>query len=193
VVQQVEGSPAGALPQAGTSSGGENHNTRHRAARQFGHEQLDIAKGKIQWVSGFKQLWRITMTTLKSVAIIAALLAGGTSLAIAQNGASANSKGTSRTATSAASALHGTDTVILSVAQRSAVWNDLSKQATNQNAVGFDATIGTFVPNTVKIEPIPSKVTASNPSLRPYGFAMVDQKLVIVDPSNKVIANVLTK
>ena len=133
------------------------------------------------------------MTTLKNVAIIAALVAGGT-LAIAHNGASANSKGVaSRTAASASTTLHGTDTVILSTAQRSAVWNDLSKQATNQNAADFDATIGTFVPNTVKIEPIPSKVAATNPSLRPYGFAMVDRKLVIVDPSNKVIADVLTK
>jgi hypothetical protein len=34
-----------------------------------------------------------------------------------------------------------------SAAQRSAVWNDLSKEATNQNASGFDATIGTFVPS----------------------------------------------
>ena len=148
--------------------------------------------GKIRWVSGLKQLWRTTMTTLKNVAIIAALLAGGT-LAIAQNGASANSKGASRTAASASTARHGTDTVILSTAQRSAVWNDLSRQATNQNAADFDATIGTFVPNTVKIDPIPSQVAATNPSLRPYGFAMVDRKLVIVDPSNKVIDDVLTK
>jgi hypothetical protein len=133
------------------------------------------------------------MTTLKSMAITAALLAGGTALAMANNGPSANSKGTSGKPTSAATAMHGTDTVILSAAQRSAVWKDLSKQATNQSAAGFDATIGTFVPNTVKIEPIPSKVTADNPSLRPYDFAMVDKKLVIVDPSNKVIANVLTK
>jgi hypothetical protein len=170
------------------------------------------------------------MTTLKSFAIAAALLAGGTSLAIAQNspqtppatgGAVAGSpaapvpshatkcvgirqglaecrkmhtsKGTSGTATSAATALHGTDTVILSAGQRSAAWNDLSKQATNQNVAGFDATIGTFVPKTVKIEPIPSKVTADNPSLRPYYFAMVDHKLVIVDPANKVIADVVTK
>jgi hypothetical protein len=72
-------------------------------------------------------------------------------------------------------------------------WNDLSKQATNQNAAGFDATIGTFVPKTVKIEPMPSKTAASVPSLRPYDFAMVGHKLVIVDPSNKVIADVLTK
>jgi len=173
------------------------------------------------------------MTTLKNFAIVAALLAGGTSLAMAQNGPqtptatggaagnpaapapsatkhhcvgirhglvecrtthmSANSKGTSETAASEATTLHGTDTVILSAAQRRAVWNDLSKQATNQNAAGFDATIGTFVPNTIKIEPIPSNVTAKDPALRPYDFAMVDHKLVIVDPTNKVIANVLTK
>jgi len=94
---------------------------------------------------------------------------------------------------SAATAMHGTDTVILSAAQRRAVWNDLSKQATNQNASGFDATIGTFMPNTVKIEPMPSNVTANNPSLRPYDYAMVDHKLVIVDPTNKVIADVLSK
>jgi len=55
------------------------------------------------------------------------------------------------------------------------------------------AEIGTFVPNTVKIEPMPSKVTANNPSLQPYDFAMVNHKLVIVDPSNKVIADVLSK
>jgi Protein of unknown function (DUF1236) len=96
---------------------------------------------------------------------------------------------------SAATALHGTDTVILSAAQRRAVWNDLSKQATNQNVSGFNAVTGTFVPNTVKtkVQPIPSKLTAMNPSLRPYDFAMVNHKLVIVDPTNNVIADVLTK
>jgi hypothetical protein len=97
------------------------------------------------------------------------------------------------TMASAATAMHGTDTVILSAAQRSAVWKDLSKQAANQNASGFNARIGTFVPKSVKIEPMPSNVTANNPELRPYGFAMVGNKLVIVDPANKVIADVLTK
>jgi hypothetical protein len=96
------------------------------------------------------------------------------------------------TTASAATAMHASDTVILSAAQRSSVWNDLSKQATNQSAAGFDATIGTFVPSSVKIEPIPSKTAADIPSLQPYDFAMVGHKLVIVDPSNKVIADVLT-
>jgi hypothetical protein len=172
------------------------------------------------------------MTTLKSFALVAALVAGGTSLAIAQNGPqtppvtsgaagnaaapsgatkhncagirhglvecrtmhmAANGKGKSETAAPAATTLHGTDTVILSAAQRRAIWNDLRKQTTNQKAAGFDATIGTFMPNTVKVEPIPSNVKANNSSLRPYDFAMVDHKLVIVDPSNNVIADVLTR
>jgi hypothetical protein len=174
------------------------------------------------------------MSSLKSFMIVAALLTGGTSLAIAQSGRptppaagatagnpapalkrqcvgirhgltecrtmqksansnSANSNGTSQMATSPTTPLHGSDTVILSAAQRRAVRNDLTKQASNQNVAGFDAAIGTFVPNNVKIEPMPSKVTANNPSLRPYGFAMVDHKLVIADPSNKVIADVLSK
>lgn len=94
---------------------------------------------------------------------------------------------------SGATAMHPSDTIILSAAQRRAVWNDINKQATNHNAAGFDATVGTFVPGTVKIEQMPSKVAANIPSLRPYDFAMVDHKLVIVDPSNKVIADVLTK
>jgi hypothetical protein len=55
---------------------------------------------------------------------------------------------------SAATAMNGTDTVILSAAQRDAVWSDLSKQATNQSASGFDAMTGTFVPSSVRIEPI---------------------------------------
>jgi hypothetical protein len=161
------------------------------------------------------------MATLKSFAIVAALLAAGTSMAIAQNGPAASapsgankqqcagirqgltecrtthmaatSRGTAQTAASAVTPMHGSDTVILSAAQRRTVWNDLSKQATNQNAAGFEATTGTFVPNTVKIEPVPGKVAAGVPSLQPYDFAMVDHSLVIVDPTNKVIADVVTK
>lgn len=141
------------------------------------------------------------MTAPKSLMIVAALLAGGTSLALAQNApatpapshATKPMAATGNASSKTATALHGSDTVILSAAQRKTVWNDLSKQASNQNAAGFDATTGTFVPKTVKIKPIPNKLTANIPSLRPYDFAMVDHKLVIVDPTNKVIADVVTK
>jgi hypothetical protein len=131
------------------------------------------------------------MTTLKSFAMVAALLAAGTSLAPAQNTPSAS--GGSQKAASPGNATHGTDTVILSATQRRALWNDLSKQATNQSASGYEAQIGTFMPGSVKIEPIPGKAAANNPQLRPYDYAMVDHDLVIVDPANKVIADVVRK
>jgi hypothetical protein len=145
------------------------------------------------------------MTTMKSLTVLAALLAGGTSLAVAQNGPATGAEQpiakhrcvgirqglTECSTTQANSNMAGSDTVILSAAQRRAVWNDLIKQATNQNAAGFDATIGTFVPKSVKIEPIPSNATANNPELRPYDYAMVGHHLVIVDPANKVIVDVL--
>jgi hypothetical protein len=166
------------------------------------------------------------MTTMKSFAMVAALLAGGTSLALAQNTPSvsggaaspsqsaklncvgarhgvvechntkqmaANADSASGKAASSAGAVHGTDTVILSAVQRRALWNDLGKQAANQNASGFEAQTGTFVPGSVEIEPMPGKAAANNPQLRPYDYAMVDHDLVIVDPANKVIADVVKK
>jgi hypothetical protein len=166
------------------------------------------------------------MSSLKSFAMVAALLAGGTSLALAQTtpsatgGAagkqsavkhncvgvrhgmvechnkthlSANGNSASQKTASPASSMHGTDTVILSAAQRRSLWNELGKQATNQSASGFEAQTGTFVPKSVKIEPIPGKAAANNSQLQPYDYAMVDHNLVIVDPANKVIADVVKK
>lgn len=166
------------------------------------------------------------MTTLKSIAMVAALLAGGSSLALAQTAPSetggaanpsqvtkrncvgvrhgmvechntkqmaANGNSASEKAASSGNAAHGTDTVILSAAQRRTLWGDLGKQATNQSASGFEPQIGTFVSGSVKIEPIPGKAAANNPQLRPYDYAMVDHDLVIVDPTNKVIADVVKK
>lgn len=161
------------------------------------------------------------MAIVKSLAIVAALLAGGTSMAIAQNGPAAsapsgaaqkncagirngmvecstapvpeNSKGTPLNPASTAIRMHGSDTVILSDSQRKMVWNELSKQATNQTAPGFAAATGTFVPDSVKIERVPDTVATDVPSLQPYSFAMVDHSLLIVDPTNKVIADVVTQ
>ncbi|MGC2076646.1 MAG: DUF1236 domain-containing protein [Xanthobacteraceae bacterium] len=167
------------------------------------------------------------MTTLKSFAMVAALLAGGTSVALAQTSPSAtggaagnqsaaakqncvgvrhglvechnakhmaaNGSSASDKAATQSSGMHGSDTVILSAAQRRALWNDLSKQATNQSSSGFEAQIGTFLPKSVKIEPIPGKAAANNPQLQPYDYAMVDHNLVIVDPTSNVIADVVKK
>ena len=64
----------------------------------------------------------------------------------------------------------------------------------NQNTPpGFDAIVGAKVPNTIVIAPVTAQAGSDVPVLKPYSFAMVQKKLVIVNPSNRKIANVIAQ
>lgn len=84
------------------------------------------------------------------------------------------------------------DSLNLSSAQQETAWKDLD-HATDQKApAGFDAAIGTKIPTTIKISAMPSKATSDVSQLRPYDFAKVRDKLLIVNPSDRMIAEVIT-
>jgi hypothetical protein len=86
------------------------------------------------------------------------------------------------------------DTLSLSKTQRKMVWNDLHRQATEQKTPpSFRPTVGSTVPSTIEIAPVPSKAATDIPWLRPYDFAMVQGKLLIVNPSNKKVAAVVAE
>jgi Protein of unknown function (DUF1236) len=117
-----------------------------------------------------------------SVALAAGLLMAGVSAASAAGMSQSNS-----------TMSQPTDTLSLTSAQQKMVWNDLHGQATEQKAPsGFNATIGAIVPSTVKTEPVPSKAATSVPALKSFNFAMVDGKLLIVNPSDKKIVDVIS-
>ena len=64
---------------------------------------------------------------------------------------------------------------------------------TAQNAPsGFNATVGAIVPSTLKIEPVSNKLASAVPAVKAYDFAMVKGKLLIVNPSDKKIVEVIT-
>jgi hypothetical protein len=84
------------------------------------------------------------------------------------------------------------DTLNLTSAQRKMAWKDLSTEDSQNLPSGFDTTTGSVVPNAFKIEPVPSKAARDVPALTPYDFAMVQGKLLIVNPSDKKIADVIT-
>jgi hypothetical protein len=85
------------------------------------------------------------------------------------------------------------DTLGLTSAQQKLVWRDLNGQATNQNAPsGFQPMVGAVVPSSIKIEPVPTKAATDIPSLKPYDFAMVQGKVLIVNPADKKVADVIT-
>lgn len=85
------------------------------------------------------------------------------------------------------------DTLKLTSAQQKEAWRDLSSQASNQNSPsGFQPAVGSVVPTSIKLEPVPSKSTANIPALRSYDFAKVQGKLLIVNPTDKKIADMIT-
>ena len=119
-----------------------------------------------------------------SVAVAAALLLSGVSAASA---ASHMTKG-------AGGATTAGDTLALSATQQKEVWKDLSRHATNQTAPsGFNATVGTAIPSGISLYPLPRQAARDVPAVKPYRFAMLQNKVLIVNPSDKKIADVVAK
>jgi len=124
---------------------------------------------------------------MKSAAIVLA------AAMIVTGAAAASAASMSQSSSGSTMARPANDTLDLTSTQRKTAWNDLSKSAAKQNEQkGFNARVGIVVPATLKIEPVPSSVATSIPRLRPYDFAMVEGKLVIVNPSDKKIVEVIT-
>ena len=65
------------------------------------------------------------------------------------------------------------------------------RAADQQLPPGFSASVGWVLPNSVRIEPITRKAVRDVPVLRPYDFAIVHGTLVIVNPSDRIIAEVI--
>jgi Protein of unknown function (DUF1236) len=128
---------------------------------------------------------------------IAVVAAGSATARDKMNAPAANAPSTtspSANTTNAKPSAQTSDALALSDAQRQAAWQDLYMDSLNQSTPpGFDAVVGATVPNTIVIVPVTAQAGSDVPALKPYSFAMVQKKLVIVNPSNRKIANVIAQ
>lgn len=86
------------------------------------------------------------------------------------------------------------DTLSLTSSQQKTAWRDLYTPSLNQKApAGFHATIGAIVPSSMTTASVPRKAASDVPSLKPYDFAMLQKKLLIVNPADRKIAEVITQ
>ena len=119
------------------------------------------------------------------LALAAALLLAGVTAASAAG--MANSSANSKAASSTSGSL------TLSAAQQKTAWKDLYMGSLNQKApAGFTAKIGAVLPKGVTAAPVTAKAAQAVPALKSYDFATVQKKLVIVNPSDRTIADVIT-
>jgi hypothetical protein len=86
------------------------------------------------------------------------------------------------------------DNLTLSRSQQRTAWKDLGKQASNQTAPSnFKASVGATIPGDITIQAVPAKVAARVSSLKPYDFALLNNKLVIVNPNDKKVVDVISR
>ena len=86
------------------------------------------------------------------------------------------------------------DSLSLTPSQERTAWRDLGKQATSQTApTNFTAAVGATIPGDIALRSVPAKVAAHVSSLKPYDYALLQGKLLIVNPGNKKIVDVINR
>jgi Protein of unknown function (DUF1236) len=130
---------------------------------------------------------------LHLIAIAAALTAGIGAASAADTHSMSNTMSNTPMSKTSAMQSMAKDNLTLTRSQQRTAWRDLGKQASNQTAPSnFTASVGATIPGDVTIKAVPAKVAARVSSLKPYDFARLNDKLVIVNPNDKEVVDVIT-
>jgi hypothetical protein len=86
------------------------------------------------------------------------------------------------------------DHLNLTATQRHELWQSLSKQAAKESApAGFTAKVGEAVPSLIKLQSLHSNLSSQIPAVKSYAYALLQDELLIVDPSSKKIVDIITQ
>jgi hypothetical protein len=83
------------------------------------------------------------------------------------------------------------DTLALSRQEQQAVWNDLRGIPSEDGPANFRPSITSAVPSTVQVRAVRGKAAGDVPTLSAYDFAKVQHKLLIINPRDMMIAEVI--
>jgi hypothetical protein len=84
------------------------------------------------------------------------------------------------------------DMLLLTPSQKTTAWRDLHRRGIHQYASpGFYPMDRWVLPDSVQIRPVPRRAARDVRALRSYDFAIVQGSLLIVNPSDKKIVEVI--
>ena len=82
----------------------------------------------------------------------------------------------------------------LTTAQQRLAWKDVERTAMAQKApADFTPRVGATVPNDVALKAVPAKLGRQVSTLKPYDYALLKHELLIVDPGNKKVVDVINR
>lgn len=80
---------------------------------------------------------------------------------------------------------------LLSPEQRSAIYAEVIKDPSKSSPQRFSAVVGADVPPMIELYALPDDATAIVPAVKLYKYTMVDDKVVVVDPTKMRIVDVI--
>ena len=82
---------------------------------------------------------------------------------------------------------------VLTGAQEQLLWQRIGRNAsTTTGPSGLIAAVGATLPASVALHALPATVTRQIPAVRPYKYAMLGKALLIINPTDRVIVDVIT-
>ena len=127
-------------------------------------------------------------TPLTAVAILSAVLASGMGTASAADRGSAMS---SRARTSAKRSMPG-NRIRLTDSRKKLIWSEIGRRGFSQTRpANFTPIAGATLPGQVALKPLPLKLTRQVNKLKTYEYAVFKGEILIVDPTNKKIVDVI--
>ena len=82
---------------------------------------------------------------------------------------------------------------VLTGAQEQLLWQRIGRNASGTTAPsGLIAAVGATLPASVALHALPATVTRQVPAVRPYKYAMLGKALLIINPTDRIIVDVIT-
>ena len=82
----------------------------------------------------------------------------------------------------------------LTLAERLAIYQSVTQtQKNNAAPIGFRATVGARVPDSVELKPLSDTLAKLVPQARDFSIGMVEKEVILVDPATRQVVAVVTQ
>ena len=81
---------------------------------------------------------------------------------------------------------------VLTGAQEQLLWQRIGRNASSTTPSGLISAVGATLPASVALRALPATVTRQVPAVRPYKYAILGKSLLIINPTDRVIVDVIT-
>ena len=82
----------------------------------------------------------------------------------------------------------------LSAAQRAAIFAAVSKEKSKVTPpLAFNPAVGTKVPPSIALYPMPDSTLADIPAIRPYQYTVIKDEVILVDPTTLQVVDIIRR